>query len=333
MSRTQETFSSCRISVRVAVRMLWCAAATSIPFGGHTQDYPSKPIRVITAEAGGGSDFAARLVTQELTAYLGQQLIVDNRGGSTTIPGELLTKARPDGYTLLVYGSTIWLAPLLQAKAAYNPMREFSPISSVAVSPYIMALPASVTASTVSELIALAKLMPGKLNYAGALPGSLTHLGAELFNAMAGVKIIGVHYKGTGPAITALLAGEVQLLISPAGAVMPHIKSGRVKALAITSIRPSVLLPGLPTVASSGLPGYETEIMHASFAPAGTPSSLINRLNRELLRALTRTEIRDKFFSAGVEARGSSPQELEKTMASEIGKWSKIIGDAGIRID
>jgi tripartite-type tricarboxylate transporter receptor subunit TctC len=294
------------------------------------QGYPDKPVRMVTAEVGGTADLVARIIAQGLTERLGQQVIVDNRGGGV-IPGGIVARAQPDGYTLLYYGSTIWLAPLLQDKIPYDPVRDFAPISITTVAPNVVVVHPSVPVKSISELLALAKAQPGKLNYASGSSGAASHLAAEVFRSMAGVNIVRVPYRGNGPALNAMLAGEVQLMFATVGSVVPHIKSGRLRALAVTSAQPFALLPGMPTVAASGLPGYESGSTSGLFAPAGTPSGIVNRLHQETVRVLARPDIRERLANAGLEAIGSSPQQFAAAVKSEMTSIGKVIKAAGIR--
>ncbi len=294
------------------------------------QDFPVKPIRIVTAEAGTNADLTARVISQKVSGTLGQQVVVDNRGGSVTIAAQIVSKALPDGYTLFVTGNSFWLFPLLQ-DAPFDPAREFLPVTMTNRAPNVLVVHPSVPATSVKELIALAKAKPGALDYGSGLTGAINHLAAELFNSMAGVNIVHIPYKGSATAVTALLGGEVRLIFSAAGPTAPHVKSGRLRALAVTSAQPSALAPGLPTVAASGLPGYEAEALTAIFAPAKTPATRINRLNREFVRVLNEAESKERFFSAGMDVVASSPEQCVAMVSSEITKWGKVIKDRGIR--
>jgi tripartite-type tricarboxylate transporter receptor subunit TctC len=294
------------------------------------QGYPDKPIRMVTAEVGGTADLVARVIAHGLTERLGQQVIVDNRGGGV-IPGAIVARAQPDGYTLLYYGSTIWLAPLLQDKIPYDPVRNFAPISITTVAPNVVVVHPSVPVKSISELLALARAQPGKLNYASGSSGAASHLAAEVFKSMAGVNIVRVPYRGNGPALNAMLAGEVQVMFATVGSVVPHVKSGRLRALAVTSAQPFTLLPGMPTVAASGVPGYESGSTSGLFAPAGTPLAIVNRLHQETVRVLARPDIRERLANAGLEAVGSSPQQFAVAVKSEMAGIGKVIKVAGIR--
>jgi tripartite-type tricarboxylate transporter receptor subunit TctC len=294
------------------------------------QDYPSKPIRMVSPGPGGGADFVARFIAQGISGPLGQQVVVENRPAGV-IPGQMVTKARPDGYTLLVNGNSFWIAPLMQDNIPYDPVKDFSPITSAVGSPNILVVHSSVAANSVKDLIALAKAKPGALNYASASAGGSVHLSAELFKYMAGVNIVRISYKSSGASVTALVAGEVQLMFANAPPVVPHVKSGRLRALAVTTLQPSTLFPELPTVAGSGLPGFEVASVYALFAPARTPAAIVNQLNQEIVRFLVRTDVKEKFLAAGVETIGSSPEELAAAMKSEMARMGKVIKLAGIR--
>jgi tripartite-type tricarboxylate transporter receptor subunit TctC len=255
----------CRIPERLlAASLSLLAAGVAL-----SQDFPAKPLRIITADTGSTNDLVARLIAQGLTGNLGQQVIVENRGGASgLIAAQALAKAPPDGYTLLLYSSTLWIGPLLQDLSA-NPIRDFAPITLAASSPNLLAVHPSLPVKSVKDLIALAKRRPGELNYGSSSLGSSNHLGAELFKSIAQVNIVRVNYKGGGGALSALMAGEVQLMFVTSGLVSAHLKAGRLRALGICSLEPSTLYPGMPTVAASGLPGFES-----SMAPSRRPGRL-----------------------------------------------------------
>jgi tripartite-type tricarboxylate transporter receptor subunit TctC len=295
------------------------------------QNYPNKPIRIVTAEPGSANDFAARLIAQGLTASLGQQVIVENRSGD--MPGAVVAKAVPDGYTLLVYGGGIWLLPLLRKSVPWDFVRDFSPVTLVMRSPNVLVVHPSVPVHSVQELIALTKAKPGELNYGSGAIGTSPDLAARLFTAMAGVNIVRINYRGTGPAVMALLGGQVQMIFTSTASIASHVKAGKVRALAVTSAEPSPLAPGLPTMATSGVPGYELTSKWAMFAPAGTPMVIINLLNREVARILTKTEVKERLFSNDAEAAGGSPEEFAATVKADIAKWSKLIRDEGIKAE
>ncbi len=293
------------------------------------QDYPTKPVRILTGGPGGSNDILARLLAKELTDVWNKPVIVENRS-SGIIPIEIVSKASPDGYTLLVNGNSIWIVPLLE-KVPYDPVKDFSPVTVAITSPAILVVFPQLPVKSVMELIDLAKAKPGQLNYAAGASGSSNHLATELFKSMAGVNIVRIQYKNVAQNVIALIAGEVQMLISSTASLAPHIASGKLRALAVTSAQPSALAPGLPTVSASGVPGYQAEQMLSIFAPAKTPVTIINLLNREIVRVLNRADVKEKLFSSGVETVGSSPQQLAITMKSEMARTSKVIKDAGIR--
>ena len=314
---------------RVIVASLISVCA-SVP--AWSQDFPGKPIHIVTSEVGGGLDFAARLVAQGLSAVMGQQVVVENRGGASgIIAAQAVSKSPPDGHTLLMYGSAIWVLPYLRDNVPYDPEKDFSPVTLISRSPNVLVVHPSLPANSVAELIALARSKPGGLNDAGGSSGSSAHLAAELFKAMAGVNIVRIAYKGNGPALTDLVSGRVQLMFAPAGTVASNVKSGKLRALAVTSAEPSALMPGLPAVASSGLPGYESVSLYALFAPARTLAPIITRLNQEVVRVLNSPQVRDKFMGAGLETVGSSPEQFAATMKVEMAKFGKIIRERGIR--
>jgi tripartite-type tricarboxylate transporter receptor subunit TctC len=294
------------------------------------QNYPNKPVRIVTAGVGGGADVVARLLAPGLAGGLGQQAIVDNRG-SGVIPGEIVSKAPPDGYTLLLYNNTLWVGPLIQ-NTPYDAVRDFAPITLATRAPNILVVHSALPIKSVSQLIALAKARPGELNYASGSTGASNHIAAELFKAMAGVDIVRIPYKSGALESADLISGQVQLMFASAS-MTPHVKSGRLRALAVTSAVPSALFPGLPTIAASGLPGYESGSIYALFAPAGTPAAIVHRMNQESVRVLHTAESKERYFKAGMETVGSSPEDLAATMKSDIIKLGKVVRDAGIRAD
>jgi tripartite-type tricarboxylate transporter receptor subunit TctC len=301
-----------------------CLLAT--PSFAFAQSYPLKPVRIVTTAVGSANDLVARLIVPKVSPALGQPVIIDNRG---FIASEIVAKSAPDGYTLIAYGSPLWLAPFLQ-KVGYDPVRDFAPIAITADTPNVLTVHPSLPVRSVSELVALAKSKPGQLNYGASSPGATPQLAAELFKSMTRTDIVRVPYKGTGPALTGVVAGEVQLMFPNIGAANVHIKSGKLRALAVTTTQPSPLAPGLPTLSSS-VPGYESTSPLAILAPARTPRAIVARLNEAIVAALETPDIRERLFSQGLEAGGGSPEQLAALMKSEMTKWGKLIKDAGIR--
>jgi len=293
-------------------------------------EYPVKPLRIVTSEAGGGNDVPARIVAQGLTLALGQQVVIENRP-SGVVPAEIVAKAAPNGYTLLFYNNALWTAPLIQA-TPYDMLRDFTPVSAVARAVNVLTVNSALPAKSVADLIALAKTKPGGLNYGSSGTGASNHLAAEMFRTMAQIEIVRVNYKGAGPALTALIAGELQLMFPSAGAATPHVRAGRVKALAVTSAAPSALFPGLPAIAAT-LPGYESLAIYGLFAPAGTPPAIIVRLNTVIAQFLARADIQERFAAAGMDAAASTPGQLSASVQAEVARIGKVIRAAGIRAD
>ena len=294
------------------------------------QDYPSKTIRILTGSVGGGNDTVSRLIAQGISGPLGQQVIVENR--PPLITTETAAKAPPDGYTLMVHGGAVWILPLLQ-KVGYDVPRDFAPITQISREVFVVAVHPSLPAKSIKELIALAKARPGELNYAATTPGGSISLSTALFRSLAGINIQAIPYTGNGPALTAVVSGEVQLIIVDAGATAPHEKAGRLRALAVTSAAPSALAPGLPTVAASGVLGYEATGMTVMFAPAKTPAAIIARLNQEIVRFLNRAEVKERFLNTGAEIVASSPEQFAAAVKSDIAKWEKVIKDLGLKVN
>ncbi len=300
----------------------------------YAQTYPTKPVRIVTAETGGGNDFVSRLIAQGLTANWGQSVIVDNRGGAGGArAAQTVAQATPDGYTVLLYSSTLWIGPLLRGEKPFDPEKDFAPITLADRAPNILVVNPAVPATSVKELIAYAKGRPGVLNYSSASSGGSTHLAGELFKALAGVNIVRVFYKSGATEVLDLISGQVQMTFGTAASVTSHVKAGKLKALAVTSLQPSPLAPGLPTVAASGLPGYEAVALHAVFATAGTSASILRRLNEEIVRVLNQPEIKERLLSAGVEAVGNASQDLLAILKGDVARWGKVIKEAGIRAD
>ncbi len=297
--------------------------------------YPTKSVRVIVPLApGGGSDIVARIITSGLLDLWGQSVVVDNRpGAGSTVGTAIVAKAAADGYTLLVTSSSIAISPALYKNLDFNVKRDFDGVTLIAQQPSILAVHASVPAGTVKELIALARAQPGKLAYASAGSGSATHLGAELFKYSTGIDLVHVPYKSAGLATSALLSGEVQVVLTNMASVLPHLKSGRIKALGISASKRSSLAPTLPTVAESGVEGFEYSTWYAMLAPTGTPKAIIHRLHGDLAALIRNPKTHDRFVSLGMETYGTTPAELEAYLDSEIAKWDKVIRAAGVRAE
>ncbi|MBI3045504.1 MAG: tripartite tricarboxylate transporter substrate binding protein [Betaproteobacteria bacterium] len=293
------------------------------------QSFPAKPIHIIASPPGGANDFHARLIGQGLNEIAGWQVIVDNRPSGGFIQGDLLMRSAPDGYTLLVAAGSVTIGPLFE-KAPYEVLRDFAPVSLMSTAPSVLSVHPSLPVKSVKQLIALAKARPGELNFSTSGVGSANHLPAELFNYLARVKLVRINYRGAGPALTALISGEVHLMFATAASVAPHIKAKRVRALAITSAKPSALIPDLPTIAASGVPGYDYSSPWGLVAPAKTPPAIINRLNQEIVKVLKIPEIRRRFMNTGTEVAASTPEEYGAVIKTEQATWGKVIEALGL---
>jgi len=295
------------------------------------QPYPSKPIRVVSPAGGGGGDVVARLLANGLAERIAQQVVIDNRP-SGIIMGQIVAKAAPDGYTLLFAGSTHWLSPFMvtRTNSGFDPVKDFAPIALATSSPNIVVVTSSLGVKSIKDLIALAKAKPGELNYGRAGAGGSSHISAELFKALAAVNIVSVPYKGSGPALIGLLSGQVQVIFATAPTVAPHVKSGKLNALAVTTAQPSALFPGLATVAASGVPGYESATIYGFLAPVRTSAAVIRKLNQEIGAMLAGREMKEKLLNAGVEPAGGTPPEFAGKIRAEMTLLGKLIKDAAI---
>lgn len=295
--------------------------------------YPSKPIRIVVTYAPGGStDVVARLLANPLTEILGQQIVIDNRGGAGGIIGtEIVARAVPDGYTLL-FGTSAGLTinPLLQRKLPYIVERDFAPISLVVVNPQVLVAYPGLAANTIAELIKLARSRPGQINYASPGVGSPNHMGMELLKVMTGIDLVHVPYKGGAPASTDLIAGQVSLLFNSIPSVLQHMRSGRLKALAIGSAVRSPAIPEIPTVAEAGVPGFDYATWYGLFAPAGTPRAIIARLNAAAAKSLLAPELAQPLRAQGSEPRPTTPEELARFMRVEHARWERVVKTTGM---
>lgn len=310
-----------------------CFATCALMFAGVTvgQDFPNKTVRIVVSAPGGGSDFMARQIAQGITGPLGQPVIVDYRGGGI-LSAEFVSKAPPDGYTLLVSGAIVWIYPLLR-KAPYDAIADFAPVTMISTEPSILAVHPSVPVKSTRELVALAKSRPGDLNYgSGSGFGSTSHLATELFRHMAGIKITHVPYKGNALAVTSLLSGELQMLILDIGLLAPHAKAGRLRALGVTGATPSPLAPDLPPIATA-VPGYESGGRTGIWAPARTPAAIVNRLNQEIVKVLNTPDLKERFFNAGMDVVSTTPEQFGARIKSEITILGKLIKDANIKVE
>ena len=314
----------------VAAVLACCAGSVG------AQNYPAKPVRFVVPFApGGGADFVARVVGQKFSETFGQSLIIDNRGGAGGAIGtESAAKSAPDGYTLLL-GSAGPLAiqPGLSSKLPYDPVKDFAPITIVTSMPYVLVVHPSLPVKNVSELIALARARPGQLNFASPGSGTTTHLATELLKMIAKIDVVNVPYKGVAPAVTDLLAGQVQFMSGDLSTVMPQVKAGRLRALGVTGAKRSALVPELPTIAESGLPGYEAIGWFAVLAPAATPRELVKRLNAQIVKGITTAESREKLAALGGDVVANTPTEFATRLQDDLAKWGKLIRTIGLKAD
>ena len=293
------------------------------------QDFPSKTIRIFTTPAGGNTDFTTRLIANGISGPLGQPVIVENR--PTNVAIVTVMQAPPDGYTMLITGSTLWIQTLMQSKPPWDPVNDFTPITIAIDQVNVVIVHPSLPVKSIKDLIALAKARPGELNYSQGTPGGSSNLAGELFNSMAGVKIVGIPYRADAGTFPALLAGEIQVGFENLPSSRALVKAGKLKLLAIAARKPSALAPGVPTVEASGLPGYYMGSHHGVWAPAKTPAPIIRRLNQEIVRVLNMPDVRQKILETGVEPNGNSPEEFAALIKSDLAKLSKVVKEAGIK--
>lgn len=308
-------------------------AAFATPMAMAQPVYPNKPIRMIVPfPPGGPNDILGRVVAAKLTEQLGQQVVVDNRGGAGGIIGaEIAARSAADGHTLLLSGTaSMAINPGLHKKLPYDPLKDFAPISMLATAPSLLTVHPSLAVRSVKDLITLAQAKPGKLNFVSAGHGTPPHLAGELFKSMTGVDMVHVPYKGGGPALADLLAGQVELYFSGISSVLPFVKENRLRGVAVTSAKRTAVLPDTPTVSESGLPGFEVSNWYAVAAPAATPPAIIKRLNAEILTVLTVAELKKRFFELAADPFGSTPEQLAAYNRTELVKWARAIKAAGI---
>ncbi len=322
---------------RRAALSLAATLAILAPHAARAADaYPAKPVRFVVAfPPGGGTDIIARAIAQKLAERIAQQVVVDNRpGAGGNIGTDIVAKSAPDGYTMLM-GSAGPLAinASLFGKMPFDPIKDLAPVTLAASTPNVLVVHPSLRAATVKELIALAKARPGEINFASSGHGTPAHLAGELFNSMVGVKMVHVPYKGAAPALADLLGGQVQLMFSTMPPALPHVKDGKLRALAVTSAKRSPAAPDLPTLDEIALPGFEANTWHGVVVPAGTPATIVARLNREIVAILHLPDVVERFSSQGAEALGSTPEEFAAYIRSETLKWAKVVRDSGAKAE
>jgi tripartite-type tricarboxylate transporter receptor subunit TctC len=307
------------------------AAAPDAP----AQSYPTKPVRLIVPFApGGGTDIIARLVAQELTQAWRQTVVVDNRGGSGgTIGTNLAVKSTPDGYTMVLCSLGLSYAPALYSKLPYDPEKDLAPVSLVATQPFIYVVTPSLGVNSLKDLIALARSKPGAIRYGSGGAGGASHLGTELLRTMTGIEIAHVPYKGTGPALTAMLGGEIQMQLIGISSVVPHLKAGRMRGLAVSGAKRSAAAPEVPTVAESGVPGYAFDVWYGMLFPARTPRAIVGKVNTDINGVLKSPALGQRFTAVGLEPSGNSAAEFARLLRAEIAKWRKVVKAANIRVE
>lgn len=312
----------------IVAAMLVCLGSATAQ--AQAQAYPSKPIRIIST---GGADIVPRLLGQKLTANLGQQVINEERtGAATTIGAEFVAKSAPDGYTLLTAVASMMIAPNFY-KINYDTARDFAPITLAVTSPWVFAIHPSLPPKTLAEFVRFAKAHPGQINYSATTPGAASHLTMELFKLTAGVNLVHVSYKTLAAAITDTIGGQVQMAVSIGPTAMPHVKTGRLRGLAVSTIKRSAAAPELPTVAESGYPGFDSAGWYGFMAPAKTPAAIVTTLNREFVAALRQPDVRERMISNGLDPVGDSPQEFTAFVGNELEKWARVVKQANIRIN
>ena len=300
------------------------------------QSYPDKSVRMVVpfAAGAGSNDIMARLVAQKLSDALGQQFVVDNRPGASGIIGtDIVAKAPPDGYTVLMMSLTFTVNPSLFSKLPYDTVRDLIPVTMVASAPLMLVVHPSVPAKSVTEFIAYAKANPGKLNFGSGGPGTTPHLAGEMIKTVAGIQVTHIPYKGGAPALTDLVAGQIQFMCVNIPGTLPFAKAGKLRALAVTDLKRSPLLPELQTLDEAGLKGYQIVGWNGLFVPAGTPQPIVNRLNAEVVKALALPDVKDRLATLGADAVGDTPQHFAVFIKAEIPKWAKVVKDAGLKIE
>jgi tripartite-type tricarboxylate transporter receptor subunit TctC len=328
--------TGCRAFLAAALACVAGGAFAQAPSTGSGQAWPSKPIRIVVPFTPGGStDILGRAIGQKLAESLGQQVIVENRpGAGGSIGAETVARAAPDGYTLLMgHIGTLAVNPTLYPKLGYDPVKSFAPVAWVARVTNVLVVNPSVPAANVQELVALARAQPGRLRYASGGNGSAAHLAVEYFKLQTQTDIVHVPYKGTGPAVTDLLGGQVEVMMSGAPALIPHVRAGKLRALGISSLQRAESFADLPTIAEAGVPGFEALQWYGLVAPAGTPEPIVARINAEVNRALLTPELKTRLVSEGAEAAPATPQAFGAFIAAEIARWRPVIQKAGLRAE
>jgi tripartite-type tricarboxylate transporter receptor subunit TctC len=316
--------------------MIFIAGSAFFSMPAMSQNYPNKPIKImVPATAGGGADFIARTLSVQLGEYLGESIVIENKAGASgTIAAEYVSKSPPNGYLVLMAQSTsMVIAPHLYKSLNYDTLKDLLPVTQVAQMPFILAVNSKLPVNNIKEFIAYAKANPGKLNFSTSGNGAGSHLAGEMFNSATGAKMVHVPYKGAGPALNAVVAGEVQVAFIPIVAALPLVKDGRLKAMAVTTAARSMAAKDIPTLAESGLAGYDINTWFGMFVPANTPAPIVDLLYKETARALKQPEIRDRFIREGADPIGSTPAEFSALVKAEFAKFAKVVKDSGAKLE
>ncbi len=324
------------VFVGLILALIGAANAQQPPIGSGAQNYPSRPVRLLMPfPAGGPTDILGRLIAQKLTDVWGQNVLVDNRaGGGGMIAGVLAAKSPPDGYTLFLGGiTTLAIAPFVQKDMPYDPVRDFYPVTQTTISPLLLMTHPALPAKTVKEFIALARSRPGQINYASSGPGGSGHLAGELFKSITKTDLVHVPYRGAPPALNDLISGQVQVMFGTMLAAVPHVRAGKLRAVAVTGPQRSIAVPDVPTFAEAGLAGYDASSWNGILVPTGTPRAIIDKLNAELVKILHAPNVLDRLASDGPIPVGNSPQEFAAHIKAEQAKWSKVVREAHVRIE
>jgi len=318
----------------VALRACFACAALALCAPAPAQNFPVRPVRLIVPLApGGGGDLVARTIAQKITEPLGQPVIVENRpGGSTIIGTEVVARSAPDGYTLVMATSSHGINPALY-KLPFDPVKDFTGIAFIGTSPMMLTVHPTVPAKTVKELIAVAKANPGKLNFGSSGIASIVHLAGELFNQSAGVRTMHIPYKGTGPALTDLLGGQIDMMFASPAPTIPHVKNGRLRAIAWASLQRLPAMPDLPTMEESGIPGFEAGTFFVVLGPANIPAAVVSKLNGEMVKAARLPDVKERLVAEGVNVVAGTPQQAIAYVESQIARWTKVVKTAGIKAE
>lgn len=327
-------FPKCVMAIVLTATCLeasWDAIAQHDP----AANYPNKPVRFIVPFApGGGTDIVARAIAQKLAELWGQQVVVDNRGGGGTVIGtEIGARAAPDGYTLTMGTTTLAINPSVRRKLPYDALRDFVPVTQTAFQAYVLATHANVPAKSVKEFVALAKAKPATLNFGSPGTGTGSHLAGELFRAMSGIEVIHVPYKGSGPALADLVGGQIQFILGTILSTYPQVRAGRLRALGVSSMKRSAVMPEVPTIDEAGVPGYNATSWNGVIVPARTPPAIVRKLNRDIVKVVHLPEVRDRLAADGGEAVGGTGEEFAAHIRNEMTKWAKVVKLAGIQME